>query len=110
MLNETEYTVTLQYNFISQQITKYAGISLYLLCLFGTGMNILTFTHETYSSRPCSLYLSIASVFDLVHLNFGSLPNILQYGFHYDWTITSIAFCKIKSYINFVFAVMSATL
>jgi hypothetical protein len=110
MLNETEYTLMLRYNFISQQITKYVGIFLYLLCLFGTGMNIITFTRQTYNSGPCSLYLSVASVFDFVHLNLGPLSNILQYGFHYDWTITSISYCKIKSYFTFVFAVMSATL
>jgi hypothetical protein len=110
MLNRTEYTVILPYNFISEQITKYAGIFLYLLCLFGTGMNILTFMRQTYHSRPCSLYLLVASVFDLVHLNLGPLSNILQYGFHYDWTINSIAFCKIKSYFTFVFTVMAGTL
>jgi hypothetical protein len=110
MLNETEYEVILKYNFISQQITKYAGISLYLLCLFGTTMNILTFMRQTYSSRPCSLYLLVASVFDLIFLNLGPLSHILQYGFHYDWTITSVAFCKTKSYINFVSGVISATL
>jgi hypothetical protein len=110
MLNKTEYTGILQYNFISQQITKYAGILLYLLCLLGTVMNILTFMRQTYNSRPCSLYLLVASIFDLIHLNLGPLSNILQYGFHFDWTITSITFCKIKSYLTFVFAIMSATL
>jgi hypothetical protein len=110
MLNETDYPVILQYNFISQQITKYAGIFLYLLCLFGTSMNILTFMRQAYSSRPCSLYLSVASIFDFVHLNLGPLSNILQYGFDYDWTIASITFCKMKSYFNFVFCVISATL
>lgn len=110
MLNETEYTIILKYNYISEQITKYAGIFLYVLCLFGTGMNILTFMRQIYSIRPCSLYLLVASVFDFVQLNLAPLSNILQYGFHYNWTIPSIAFCKTKSYINFVFGVMSATL
>lgn len=110
MLNETESTAVLRYNFISQQITKYAGIFLYILCLFGTGMNMLTFMRQTYNIRPCSLYLLIASIFDFIHLNLGPLSNILQYGFHLDLTISSIAFCKTKSYLNFVFGVISATL
>ena len=109
MLNETEYIAVLQYNYISQQFTKYVGIFLYILCLFGTIMNILTFIQRTYNSRACSLYLLIASICDFIHLNFGPLSNILQYGFHYDWTINSIIYCKIKSYIVFVFTVMSAT-
>jgi len=57
MSNETDYMITLQYNFISQEITKYAGIILYFLCLFGTVINILTFMNQTYNSRSCSLYL-----------------------------------------------------
>jgi hypothetical protein len=110
MFNDTEYTLIIRYNRISQQLTKYAGLSLYILCLFGTMMNMLTFIRRTYHSRSCSLYISAASIFDFVQLNLGPLTNILQYGFHYDWTIYSIVFCKIKSYVSFASSVMSATL
>ena len=110
MTNETEYLILLKYNHISQQFTKYAGVCLYIICLFGTIMNVLTFMQRTYNSRACSLYLLIASICDFIHLNFGPLSNILQYGFHYDWTINSIIYCKLKSYIVFVFTVISATL
>lgn len=109
MSNDTEYTVTLQYNFISEQITKCAGIFLYILCLFGTIMNVLTFMRQKYQSRPCSLYLLFASLFDMVHLNLGPLSNMLQYGFHLDWASAALIFCKIRSYFSFVFAVSSAT-
>lgn len=109
MFNDTEYTTALRYNFISQQITKYAGISLYFLCLFGTLMNTLTFMRQQYHSRPCSLYLFFASLFDLVHLNLGPLSNILQYGFYLDWASAALVFCKLKTYCSFVFAVTSAT-
>ncbi|UJR35523.1 hypothetical protein I4U23_028277 [Adineta vaga] len=110
MLNETEHNVILQYNFISQQLTKYAGILLYILCFFGTMMNILSFKCQTYRNRSCSLYLLIASLFDFLHLNLGPLSNIIEYGFNYNWAIHSIAFCKIKHYLNFIFSVISATL
>ncbi|CAF1015591.1 unnamed protein product [Adineta steineri] len=73
-------------------------------------MNVLTFIQRTYHRRACSLYLLIASVCDFIHLNFGPLSNILQYGFHYDWAINSNTYCKLKSYIAFVFTVISATL
>lgn len=109
MFNSTDYTVISHYNFISQEITKYAGICLYFLCLFGTLMNILTFMRQQYHSRPCSLYLLFASLFDLVHLNLGPLANILQYGFYLDWASTALVFCKIKTYFSFVFAVTSAS-
>ncbi len=109
MTNETEYITILKYNYISQQFTKYVGVFLYILCLFGTIMNILTFMQRTYNSRGCSLYLLFASICDFIHLNFGSLSNILQYGFHYDWTINSINYCKIKSYVTYVFTIISAS-
>jgi len=110
MANETEYITILNYNYISQQFTKYVGVFLYILCLFGTIMNILTFMQRTYNSRGCSLYLLFASICDFIHLNFGSLSNILQYGFHYDWTINSMNYCKIKSYVTYVFTIISASL
>ena len=110
MLNGTERNATFDYNFISQQLTKYLGISLYILCLFGTIMNILAFTGQTYRNRSCSLYLLIASIFDFLHLNLGPLSNIIEYAFHYNWTIHSVSFCKLKNYFVFLFSIMSATL
>ena len=110
MTNGTEPMVTLPYAHLSQQFTKYAGVCLYSICLFGTFLNILTFTRHTYHKRACSLYLLVASICDFIHLNLGPLSNILQYGFQYDWTITSLIYCKAKSYFVFVFTVMSATL
>jgi len=111
MSNETDYMITLQYNFISQEITKYAGIILYFLCLFGTVINILTFMNQTYNSRSCSLYLLIASYFDLIHLFMSPLSNMLLYGFQCNWTVSySVIFCKIQSYVDFVSSVTPGTL
>ena len=110
MLNETEDLTVLKYKLISQQFTKYVGIFVYLLCLFGTMMNMLIFMRRTYNSRSCSLYLSAASAFDFIHLNLGPLTNILQHGFYYDWTMNSIVFCQIRTYTVFVFGIMSGTL
>lgn len=109
MLNTNDDSIVSKYNFISEKLTKYVGVCLYILCLFGTTMNILTFMRRTYKSRACSLYLLFASICDFIHLNFGSLSNILQYGFHYDWTITSVAYCQIKNYFVYVFTIISAT-
>jgi len=110
MSNETDYMTISRYNFISQEITKYAGIILYFLCLFGTIMNILTLARQTYNSGPCSFYLLIASYCDLIHLHIGPLSNILFYSFQYTWTMPSASFCKIKSYTDFVSSVTSGTL
>jgi hypothetical protein len=109
MTNKTEYDTLLKYNFISEQLTKFFGISQYALCVFGTLMNILTFAQQNYTRRPCSLYLLGASIFDLIYLNLSSLSNILQYGFRYHWT-TSLLYCKSQNYLVFVSAMISATL
>jgi hypothetical protein len=110
MTNETEYDIFQKYNFISQQFTKYAGSALYIICLCGTVMNMLIFRRPTYNRQACSLYLLIASVCDFIHLNIGPLSNNLQYGFDYDWTITSMVYCKTKSYLVYVLTITSGTL
>ncbi|UJR14479.1 hypothetical protein I4U23_001476 [Adineta vaga] len=110
MTNTTNDLRLLHYNYLSEQLTKYIGIFLYIVCLFGTIMNIGTFLQQTYSSRACSLYLLVASICDFMHLSLEPLANILQYGFHYDWTINNLAYCKTKSYFAYVFTVSSGTL
>src|SRR5689334_21582711 len=99
MTNETDYIIAQRYNFITQQLTIYAGIILVILCLFGTIMNIITFCQPTYYRHASSFYLLYASFFDLGHLTFKSVSIILRYGFYYDCTIYSIILCKTKSYI-----------
>jgi hypothetical protein len=110
MTNKTEYDLFKKYNFISQQFTKYVGSSFYIICVFGTIMNILIFLQRKYTRRACSLYLLIASICDFIHLNLRPLSNILQYGFHYDWTIKSIIYCKTKSYLAYVLTITTSTL
>jgi hypothetical protein len=110
MTNKTEYDLFKKYSFISQQFTIYVGISLYVVCLCGSIMNMLTLLQRTYHRRACSLYLLTASTCDFIHLNLGLLSNILQYGFHYNWTINSIGYCRTKSYLVCVLTSISATL
>ena len=71
---------------------------------------MLMFSKRIYRYRSGSLYLLVASICDFIHLNLGPLTNILQYGFRYDWTISSILYCKLKSYFVFVITAISATL
>lgn len=110
MANETDYNLFQKYNFISEQYTKYFGSSLYIMCLCGSLMNILTFLQRTYNRRACSLYLLISSICDFIHLNIGLLTTVLQYGFHYNFTINSITYYRIKNYLVYVFIIISATL
>ncbi len=110
MSNETDYIISQRYYFITQQLTIYAGIMIHILCLIGTIMNIITFSQYTYNRRAASFYLLFASIFDLAHLSPRSIPNILQYGFHYDWTINSTILCQIRNYFVYVFTVISGTL
>ena len=99
-----------KYNFISEQYTKYVGSFLYIMCLCGSLMNILTFLQRTYNRRACSLYLLVSSTCDFIHLNIGLLTTIVQYSFHYNLTINSITYYRIKNYLVYVFMIISATL
>lgn len=110
MSNTTETIIIEKYNFIARQLTIYGGIILLTFCLIGSLMNIITFAQRTFQRRASSFYLLIASLFDLAHLTPGSITNILQYGFHYDWTISSLIYCRIKNYITYVFMLISGTL
>ena len=110
MANTTEYDRSDRYNFISEQLTKYAGTALYSTCIFGTLMNILIFVQPKYTRRTCSLYLLIASICDLIHINLGPLSNILQYGFHYNGIIRTMAFCRSKNYLMYALTIISGTL
>lgn len=110
MANQTDEQLIDKYDWISTQLTRYLGLVLYILCWIGSMMNIVTFLQQMYHSRAASLYLLLASSCDLVHLSLDPLSNILQYGFHYHWTITSLGFCRTKSYFAFVFTITSGTL
>jgi hypothetical protein len=110
MSNETDYITLQVYNHISQQFTKYVGIFLYITCLFGTIMNMLTFSQQIYTTHACSLYLLLGSICDFIHLNLDPLSNILEYAFDYDWTINSLIYCKTKSYFAYVFTITSGTM
>ncbi|UJR32818.1 hypothetical protein I4U23_020280 [Adineta vaga] len=108
--NLTDYNLIEKYSFLSQQLAKYGGSLSYLICIYGTLMNMLMFSQSIYNRRACSLYLLIASVCDFMHLNLGLLPYILQYGFHYYRIITTLLFFKIKTYLVYVLSTISATL
>ena len=110
MTNRTDFMSIEKYHFIARQLTIYGGIILFMFCLFGTSMNIITFSQRTYHRRASSFYLLFASVFDLAHFTPGSISNILQFGFYYDWTINSITYCKMKNYFVYVFTIISGTL
>lgn len=99
-----------RYKTLTEQLTKYAGIPLYIICLYGTVMNIIIFSQRIYRHRSGSLYLLVASICDALHLNVGPLTNILQYAFHFDWPIHTLLFCQTKSYLLFVIMSISATL
>jgi hypothetical protein len=110
MANQTVDEIIEKYKSYTQQLIKYVGIPLYASCLCSTLMNMIMFGQRMYRHRSGSLYLLIASMSDFLHLNIGPLSNILQYGFAHDWTISSIIFCKIKTYFIFVIIAVSATL
>jgi hypothetical protein len=86
-------------NSISQQLNIYLGLIMFFLGIFGSLWNILIFRHHTLRSSSSCAYMLFGSVASLIQILFGLLFRILAEGFHADWTLTNIAWCKIRLYI-----------
>ncbi|CAF1066198.1 unnamed protein product [Didymodactylos carnosus] len=53
------------------------------------------------------MYLLAASVSDFIHMNCGPLSNLIEVGFNYS--IETLLFCKLKTYVNYVIIAIAAT-
>ncbi len=83
---------------VSQQLNIYVGIILFILGIIGCLWNILIFRHRSFRISSCCTYMLIGSMASLIQLFFGLLVRILTEGFQVDWTLTNIAWCKIRNY------------
>ncbi|CAF0891223.1 unnamed protein product [Rotaria sp. Silwood1] len=72
---------------------------MFIFGLIGCLWNILIFRHHSLRLSSCCVYMSIGSLASLIQIIFGLLMRILTDGFHIDWTVTNIVWCKLRSYI-----------
>lgn len=87
-------------NTISQQLNIYIGIIMFIMGVIGCLWNILIFRHHSFRLSSCCTYMLIGSIASLIQIIFGLLSRILSDGFHMDWALINIAWCKIRNYVT----------
>jgi hypothetical protein len=95
-------------SFIQQMLTRY-GMSTYVA--FGNLGNLLTigvFIQRQHRQNPCSIYLLMMTICNLICLDVGIIPIIYSLN-HIDITTQSFIACKIQFYIRHAFFQMMRT-
>ncbi len=96
------------FSFVEEIFTRY-GMSTYVA--FGNIGNILTifvFCQSEQRRNPCSIYLLMMTICNLICLNVGIIPIIYSLD-HEDITIESLIACRIQFYIRHTFFQMMRT-
>ncbi|UJR20481.1 hypothetical protein I4U23_023609 [Adineta vaga] len=87
----------LSLNYASTQIYIYMGIVLIISGVFGGLMNIIVFLSlEIYRQNSTAFYLIIVSIVNIGQLLTGLLSRVLISAFGFDWTESSLVFCKLR--------------
>lgn len=74
--------------YISQQLTIYGGLFLFIAGVVGNGMNILIFSNvRTYRRTPSVFYFLVSSIINIFYILIILMTRILS-GFGYDPTRT----------------------
>jgi hypothetical protein len=96
--------------YIGQQITIYFGSFLVAVGVIGNGINILVFsTVRNYRTTPCTFYILIASIWNIVYIAIGLISRIVMIGYGIDLTRTSISWCKMRLFITVGVTLISLT-
>lgn len=86
--------------YLSQMFARCVGIPLFLFGVFGNFLTMFIFlTVRSYRSTPCTFYLLMATLAGTMQLLGAIISRILIMGFSYDWTRTSLAWCKCRQFI-----------
>ncbi|CAF0998784.1 unnamed protein product [Didymodactylos carnosus] len=94
---------------VLQYLHRAILIPIIILGTFGNIFNILIFTRVTLRQYSCSIYLLASSVSNCVVLYCAVLFRLLIDGFGIDPTIVSESVCKLISYIQYTFPLVSST-
>jgi hypothetical protein len=86
-------------NFISQQLTIYLSITIFIFGIIGGLLNIIIFLSlKIFRENICVFYLIIMSLVNLGVLITGLLTRTMISGFSIDWTSSSLFYCKFRLY------------
>ncbi|CAF1069129.1 unnamed protein product [Didymodactylos carnosus] len=95
-------------NTVLQYLHRAIPIPIIIFGTFGNTFNILIFTRVTLRRYSCSIYLLTSSVSNFVVLYCAVLFRVLIDGFEIDPTIVSNSVCKLVSYIQYTFPLISS--
>ncbi|CAF0785856.1 unnamed protein product [Adineta steineri] len=95
---------------VGKQITIYLGTFTLVAGVIGGLLNIIVFLSlRTFRESSAAFYLTIMSIFNIGQMLTGLLSRIMTSGFGIDWTLTSLFYCKFRSYCFNVCASTSMT-
>ncbi|CAF0834818.1 unnamed protein product [Adineta steineri] len=95
---------------VSKQITIYLGSFTLIAGVIGGLLNIVVFLSlRTFRESSAAFYLTVMSIVNVGQLLTGLLSRIMSSGFDIDWTLTSLFYCKFRSYCFNVCASTSMT-
>ena len=95
---------------ISQQLTIYVGICLFIAGIIGNGINIWIFIGKrSYRTTPCTFYFLIESIYNILIVCISLSDRILNIGFDVDIKHESNLWCKIRQFSLAVLSPLSIT-
>jgi hypothetical protein len=86
------------YNIISNQVTIYAGTSLFVIGVLGNSINACVF-YKNNLKNPSNFLLFLVSCLNIIYIHIGLLTRVLAHGFNIDITILDTSWCKIRYFL-----------
>jgi hypothetical protein len=86
-------------NAASLQFSIYFGFAILIAGVIGNIFNIIVFLSlKTFRENSCAFYLMAMSFLNIGQLITSLLPRILNLWFTIDWSVVSLAYCKVRIY------------
>jgi hypothetical protein len=86
-------------NAVSTQFSIYFGIVILVTGVVGNIFNILVFLSlRIFRENSCAFYLTAMSFLNIGQLISSLFPRIMNLWFAIDWTVASLAYCKLRAY------------
>ncbi|CAF3683362.1 unnamed protein product [Adineta steineri] len=88
----------------------YVGVFILVIGILGNIFNILVLLSlKIFRENSCAFYIKAMSCLNIGQLLASLLPRILNLWFSIDWSVASLAYCKIRMYVFQVCTVTSFT-
>jgi hypothetical protein len=88
-----------QLSSIGRYLNIYLGSFMFIAGLLGSCINLWLFTRHYFRKSPCSRFIVVSSVFDIIHLIVALFFRILADGFNIDPASSSVMGCRIRYYL-----------